>query len=374
MNNLHTISRLKRFCVIAACLVGIAPALAEAASNQYRVSLRGLVVSGSGQATDGLSMTLAGSPLPDATVGLPYSANLNHLLTVTGDAAYSGSGVTWSVLSNSMPAGLYLSADGYIKGTPTAAGAGVIQAQALYKSAKAVGFYDIKVSNPQWDSAILISGFDGGFKDERYGAVPTVVGRTLSSVKVKTGSGSLFGEPAVGGSSTAYVLYPSRPEYAIGTSDFTVEAWVYRTKTNGSASETILDTSVAGGNSTCYTGFCLYFDDDTTTTTYVSFLHNNGKVLTGPTVSNATLNNRWVHVAAVRYNGTVSLYVDGTKVAQGSDSKSYPASSIRIGARADQLGSPSDYRPWLGYIDEVVISKSAKYLSNFTPVSPLVAR
>jgi hypothetical protein len=53
-----------------------------------------------------------GSPLPPATVGVPYSAKL------TSDSAAPQ---TWSITGGSLPTGLGLAADGTISGTPTAA-------------------------------------------------------------------------------------------------------------------------------------------------------------------------------------------------------------------------------------------------------------
>lgn len=39
--------------------------------------------------------------LPGGEVGVAYSFSLHPLLSVTGDAAYSGGGVTWGVISSS---------------------------------------------------------------------------------------------------------------------------------------------------------------------------------------------------------------------------------------------------------------------------------
>jgi Putative Ig domain len=59
------------------------------------------------------------SPLPQGTVGLPYTTSL---------AATSGAGATntWSLQSGQLPAGLTLNADGVISGTPTSAGTSTV--------------------------------------------------------------------------------------------------------------------------------------------------------------------------------------------------------------------------------------------------------
>lgn len=97
--------------------------------------------------TGNLVVTLAAANPPQGIVGQAYSFNLGPLLTVTGDSAYNGAGVTWSVVSNTLPAGLYLTTDGYIGGTPTAAGTGSITARATYKNFKGEQSYQVVTAN-----------------------------------------------------------------------------------------------------------------------------------------------------------------------------------------------------------------------------------
>ncbi len=90
-----------------------------------------------------LAVVLGAGMPPTAVVGAAYSYNLKALLSVTGDAAYNGSGVTWTSVSSSLPAGLYLTTDGYIGGTPTAAGTGTLTARATYKGADGEQTYQV---------------------------------------------------------------------------------------------------------------------------------------------------------------------------------------------------------------------------------------
>ncbi len=80
-----------------------------------------------------ISVTLYTYSVPGAQEGVSYTFNLKPLLSVTGDGAYTGAGVTWSVVSSTLPAGLALTADGFISGTPTASGTGAITVRATYK-------------------------------------------------------------------------------------------------------------------------------------------------------------------------------------------------------------------------------------------------
>jgi hypothetical protein len=83
-----------------------------------------------------------GTP-PQALVGQAYSYDLKPMLSVSGDPAFNGSGVTWSVVSGSLPAGLSLTSDGVIGGTPTAAGNGAITARASYRGVNGQQTYQV---------------------------------------------------------------------------------------------------------------------------------------------------------------------------------------------------------------------------------------
>lgn len=109
---------------------------------------------------DNIAVTLNPYTLPQAVVGLPYSTDLSGLVVVTGDPAYSGSGVTWSAVSSTLPAGLVLNSNGTITGTPTAAGTGSILARATYKTKTGERSYDVQALNitVTLDAATLPTG------------------------------------------------------------------------------------------------------------------------------------------------------------------------------------------------------------------------
>jgi hypothetical protein len=84
----------------------------------------------------------AASP-PQAVVGAAYSYDLRPLLSVTGDGAYTGQNVTWSMVSSSLPAGLYLTSDGFIGGTPSTSGTGSLTARATYRNSSGQQTYQV---------------------------------------------------------------------------------------------------------------------------------------------------------------------------------------------------------------------------------------
>ena len=78
-------------------------------------------------------VSLAAVTAPSGVVGFPYAGlDLKPLVSVTGDAAYTGAGLNWRVASGALPAGLTL-ADGTISGTPMAKAAGPATVEVSYK-------------------------------------------------------------------------------------------------------------------------------------------------------------------------------------------------------------------------------------------------
>jgi hypothetical protein len=90
-----------------------------------------------------ITVGLASGTPPQGLIGQPYSYDLRALLSVSGDAAYTGAGVTWTVVSSTLPAGLYLTNDGFIGGTPTASGTGSVTARATYKGVNGQQSYQV---------------------------------------------------------------------------------------------------------------------------------------------------------------------------------------------------------------------------------------
>ncbi|KVP65618.1 putative Ig domain-containing protein [Burkholderia ubonensis] len=95
-----------------------------------------------------ITVALASATLPDALIATPYPGyNLNSLLTVSGDSTFDKSGVNWSLVSGSLPAGLTLNADGTIAGTPSAAGSVSFTVQAAYRTKTGQHVYSLYVGD-----------------------------------------------------------------------------------------------------------------------------------------------------------------------------------------------------------------------------------
>ncbi|KVP39835.1 Ig domain-containing protein [Burkholderia ubonensis] len=94
-----------------------------------------------------VTVSLGGVSFPTLTAGTPFSYDLKQNLQVTGDPMYAGngSGVTWSVATGALPAGLALS-NGVISGTPSTVGTASFGVAASYKLSNISTNYSMSVS------------------------------------------------------------------------------------------------------------------------------------------------------------------------------------------------------------------------------------
>jgi len=174
----------------------------------------------------GITVSLANGAPPQAIVGQAYSYDLKPLLTVSGDAAYTGSGVTWSLVSGSLPSGLALQSDGTITGTPTAAANNSVTARAAYRGVTGQQAYQVVSLNitVALGSATPSTGRVGDAYsydlkpylsvtgDSSYtgsGVTWSVVSNTLPTGLSLTAAGVISGTPSVAatGSVTARATY-----------------------------------------------------------------------------------------------------------------------------------------------------------------------
>lgn len=157
---------------------------------------------------------------------------------------------------------------------------------------------------------------------------------------------------------------------SLGTSDFTVEAWIYPSDTS-TAYRAIVADNIYGQNSGSW---CIY---QYGTKLYIASNSGSGGNAistlggSGNTVIKA---NTWQHIAFTRSSNTARLFHNGVQV--GSDttlSTNFTDDQILIGANNHAGGYPAyDY---IGYISDVrVVKGTAVYTSAFTPpTAPLTA-
>jgi hypothetical protein len=174
--------------------------------------------------------------------------------------------------------------------------------------------------------------------------VATLVNAAVSSVQKKFGTGSLY----VDGSS--YFSYLDSASTSLGSGDFTIEFWVY--KTSAAAQFTrILQTPN------------LFIQDSMAPFNGIRFFEPGN--LSGTAlfqVSNPTLNT-WDHYAFTRQGNTFRGFKNGVLQATATSSgTSSNAGTSYIGIRAELTEA------FTGYFDEFRITKGvARYTASFTP-------
>ena len=133
---------------------------------------------------------------------------------------------------------------------------------------------------------------------------------------------------------------------------------------NGTANGGLID------NCLNYGGWGVWFWSTVSGVWNIQFNYKNGSV--GSAAATNFALNQWHHVAAVRNNGTISIYIDGVfrlSAAEGTTAPTYPLNLI-AGAFAFSGYSPPRYNPLNGKMDEIRIynrALSAAEIAGLTP-------
>ena len=175
-------------------------------------------------------------------------------------------------------------------------------------------------------------------------------GAFLDNLQKKFGSTSL----ALDGEED-YISVSSNNDFGFGTSDFTVEAWVY--PTNSAGIRNIFDFR-AGAATDDAVGIFLDVSNQ-------PYLYVAGAIQIQSGISVAL--NSWSHIAVSRNGTSTKLFVNGLQVGSAwTDNTDYDiAKPLIIGASYDGLGNYFE-----GFVDEVRISKGiARYTANFVTAS-----
>lgn len=162
-----------------------------------------------------------------------------------------------------------------------------------------------------------------------------------------------------------YLQVPANNNLVLGTGNFTIECWIYRTGININNAMnplSIIDyrTAVPTNN------ICLQVR---ATDFRVSLSTNEVFRLISTTVINLY---QWYHVALVRSSGVTRLYINGVQEGGNyTDTTNYPSNVCVVGARFAISGG--DWRSWNGNISNFrIVRGTAVYTTNFTPpVNPL---
>ena len=188
----------------------------------------------------------------------------------------------------------------------------------------------------------------------------TVGNAQISTTQSKFGGSSMYFD-----GDGDYLSLPPRQTLALGSGDWTVEAWVYLTAAPVEFTALFCSwnyyTSGYNGN---------FIGRVSTSNLWTSFNGQGDQIAINGTYT-WTL-NAWTHIAWVRFGNTVTVYRNGLSIGTVTDTKnlSDSANGLIIGVNRTNGtiggGSPTQYIT--GYVNDFRATPGiARYTSNFTP-------
>jgi lysophospholipase L1-like esterase len=187
----------------------------------------------------------------------------------------------------------------------------------------------------------------------------------ISTAQFKFGSSSI----ALDGAANTHVSTPSSSDFDMGSGDFTMEAWIYKTS-NGTGFPGLF----ARGDNTQNQWVLCWPNAGARLEFYVSQVSNSTSssyIAQGLNTTTDTPLNQWVHIALVRYNGATKLYQNGALI--GTATTNTPLETVTTGKPLrvgflPAVGQAQDTGDrFVGYIHPW-ITKGARYTTApFTP-------
>ena len=205
---------------------------------------------------------------------------------------------------------------------------------------------------PTANTSLLLLGTNTGIQDATgKNDIITVGSAMTQSNTVKYGTGALYFDGSTGAITTT-----TKPYFAFGTNNFTVEYWVY--PISWSTGPTVIDFRGTPGT----VGFSDYYSTSGVPNIYKE---GTGTLLTSNTAVSV---NTWTHIAYVRNSNTMTIYVNGANTGGVTDTTNWvaPSNNATFGAGK----GPSLF--FNGYLDDLRVTNGvARYTSNFaSPSSP----
>lgn len=206
-------------------------------------------------------------------------------------------------------------------------------------------------------TSLLIKGENGQIVDSARKSNLLTVGDTkISTTTKKYDAGSI-----VFNGSTDYLSVIDNEMFNFGSSNFTLESFVYMTSSNSQQTIVCQWDGVGGGTGLSWT---MLTSNDSNR--YLrGMVSSNGSGVAFDLVSSTAIPlNQWAHCAFVRNGNVFTLYLDGTSVASTTASVTLFNTTNTVTVGSTSTGT----QKFSGYIDDLRITKGiARYTENFTP-------
>ncbi len=189
-----------------------------------------------------------------------------------------------------------------------------------------------------------------------------VTASAISTTYTTNNAGAATKALQFGGNLNSYIDFVDNGNFDFtGTNNFTVSFSFYF---NGSSTSGLLD------NCLNYGGWGVWLWSTVAGNWNLQFNYKNNSVGSAA-ATNFTIGT-WHHVAAVRNNGTISLYIDGAFRLSATEGTTAPTYPINMQAGAMCYGSfvPPRYNPFGGKIDEIRIYNRALAAAEIAMLTP----
>lgn len=227
-------------------------------------------------------------------------------------------------------------------------------------SLPAIAFPNFAGGEPIISTSLLLhgDGINGSTTFTDSSLTPKTVS-AFNSAQISTAQSKFGGASMLFNGTSSYATVPLNAAFGIGSGDFTVELWMYKTAAGTVASAMIGVWGASNYNwelvSNVGQGTIFFQVSSNGTSTFFSCA----------TTGSITYNT-WHHVAAVKSGSSIKVYLDGV----GGPAATVTGGSVAIsGSQPLNIGrnaSSTWYYP--GYLDEIrVIKGVARYTADFTP-------
>jgi hypothetical protein len=225
------------------------------------------------------------------------------------------------------------------------------------------------VADPYYNYTSLLLHMDGAeggtsFTDNSSNAL-TVTSSSVTTTS--TGAKSGFGQAGdFPGTSSSSLTIPASSGFNFGTGNFTIEFWFNIPA--GASGSPYGKTFVSNENNVWSAGAFSLYALASSTQFRPSFWINefSGSVPILIPSSGDYRDGNWHHFAIVRNGSAFAMYIDGSLAASGTHSGNC-GSSTRNLMIGDNLANNGGDRNFLGKLDDLRITKYARYTANFTP-------
>jgi hypothetical protein len=219
----------------------------------------------------------------------------------------------------------------------------------------------IGVGGTYYDNLVLAMPFNEatGFRDvSSRNRNPGAYG----NVAISTAQSKYYGSSAYFDGTGDYLSIADRGDFKFGTGDFTIEMWI-NPSTIDTSSQTDSIACIMDFDATAGFGSDAWFAIHQNNAS-IKFAYSSVDKITS---SSFLTSNTWFHLSLVRFNGTFTMYANGSSVGTITESKDFSDALTRSLFIGKQILS-STQRHFNGYIQDFRIYKGlAKYTANFTP-------